>query len=234
MAQMGSFVPASEARIGVADRVFTRVGAADNLARGQSTFMVEMTEVADILNQATRKSLILLDEVGRGTSTFDGLSIAWAIAEYIHDAARLGARTLFATHYHQLMEMALTNEGIKNYHVAVKEWGDRIIFLRKIVEGGTNRSYGIQVAKLAGVPEDVIRRAKEILANLEKFEFDDVGMPKLASNQKSALPQNPGQLSLFAAPEDLILRELQDLDLLNITPLEALNRIGEWKNKLKK
>ncbi|MBE9546995.1 MAG: DNA mismatch repair protein MutS, partial [Proteobacteria bacterium] len=151
MAQMGGFVPASEARIGIVDRIFTRVGATDSLARGQSTFMVEMTEVANILKNATGKSLILLDEVGRGTSTFDGLSIAWAVAEYIHDSNHIGARSLFATHYHHLTDMALTGEGIKNFNVAVKEWGDRIIFLRKIVEGGTNRSYGIQVARLAGV-----------------------------------------------------------------------------------
>ena len=234
MAQMGSFVPATEARIGIADRVFTRVGAADSLARGQSTFMIEMTEVADILNHATTKSLILLDEVGRGTSTFDGVSIAWAVAEYIHDAEHLGARTLFATHYHQLTDMTLTKEGIKNYHVAVKEWGDRIIFLRKIIEGGTNRSYGIQVAKLAGVPDEVIHRSKEILENLETGEFDDVGMPKIALPKKGATAKNPGQLQLFATPEELVLRDLQDLDILNMTPLDALNRIGEWKKTLKK
>lgn len=234
MAQMGSFVPAAEARIGIVDRIFTRVGASDSLARGQSTFMVEMTEVADILKQAGPRSLVLLDEVGRGTGTFDGLSIAWAVAEYIHDTSKLGARTLFATHYHQLTDMAVTMEGIKNYHVAVKEWADRIIFLRKIVPGGTNRSYGIQVAKLAGVPEQVIRRAGEILENLEKGEFDDVGMPKIALPQKAARKKNPGQLNLFAEPEDLIIRELQELDLMNVTPLEALNRISDWKGRLKK
>ncbi len=234
MAQMGGFVPASEARIGISDRIFTRVGAADSLAKGQSTFMVEMTEVADILKRATPKSLVLLDEVGRGTSTFDGLSIAWAVAEYILDVKNLGARTLFATHYHQLTDMAVTMEGIKNYHIAVKEWGDRIIFLRKIVEGGTNRSYGIQVAKLAGVPEDVIRRAGEILENLETGEFDDVGMPKIARPKKEAVQKNPGQLSLFASPEDLIVRDLREFDLMNATPLDALNKIGEWKEKLKK
>ena len=152
MAQMGSFVPAARARIGVVDRIFTRIGAADSLARGQSTFMVEMNEVADILRHATKRSLIILDEVGRGTSTFDGLSIAWATAEYIHDAPRLGARTLFATHYHELTELTVTKEGVRNFNIAVREWGDRIIFLRKIMEGGTNRSYGIQVARIAGVP----------------------------------------------------------------------------------
>ncbi len=152
MAQMGSFVPAARARIGVVDRIFTRIGAADSLARGQSTFMVEMTEVANILRHATKRSLIILDEVGRGTSTFDGLSIAWAVAEYIHDAPPLGARTLFATHYHELTELAVTKEGVRNFNIAVREWGDQIIFLRKIMEGGTNRSYGIQVARIAGVP----------------------------------------------------------------------------------
>src|SRR5512133_989051 len=168
MAQMGSFVPAARARIGIVDSIFTRLGAADSLARGQSTFMVEMTEVANILSHATRRSLIILDEVGRGTSTFDGLSIAWAVAEYLHDAPRLGTRTLFATHYHELTELAVTKEGVRNYNSAVREWGERIIFLRKIMEGGTNRSYGIQVARLAGVPAEVIARAKEILRNMEQ------------------------------------------------------------------
>ncbi|HPL64556.1 MAG TPA: DNA mismatch repair protein MutS [Syntrophales bacterium] len=234
MAQMGSFVPAASARIGIVDRVFTRVGAADNLARGQSTFMVEMTEVAQILRQGTRRSLILLDEVGRGTSTYDGLSIAWAAAEHIHDSPHLRARTLFATHYHQLMDMALTKEGVRNYNVAVKEWGDRIIFLRKIVEGGTNKSYGIQVAKLAGVPEEVITRAKEILSNLEKGEFDDMGMPRLAGRKKNDKTRGAGQHTLFATEEDIILRELSETDIENTTPLDALGLIGAWKARLKK
>jgi DNA mismatch repair protein MutS len=179
MAQMGSFVPASRARIGVADRIFTRIGAADSLSRGQSTFMVEMNEVAHILKNATRRSLIILDEVGRGTSTFDGLSIAWAVAEYLHDAGHLGSRTLFATHYHQLTELETAKAGVKNFNIAVKEWGDRIIFLRKIMAGGTNRSYGIQVARIAGVPEEVIARAREILNNLEKSELDEAACPGL-------------------------------------------------------
>ncbi|MDD5475824.1 MAG: DNA mismatch repair protein MutS, partial [Syntrophales bacterium] len=202
MAQMGSFVPARAAEIGVADRIFTRVGAGDSLARGQSTFMVEMMEVASILRNATPKSLILLDEVGRGTSTFDGLSIAWAVSEYIHDSERIGARTLFATHYHELTDIARTREGVKNYCVAVKEWGDRVIFLRKIVEGGTNRSYGIQVARLAGVPEAVILRAREVLHNLEKGELDGAGQPKLAGGGGLGSRKNPGQLSLFVNEED--------------------------------
>ncbi len=184
LAQMGSFVPAAEARVGLVDRVFTRVGAGDILAKGQSTFMVEMTEVANILRNATPRSLILLDEVGRGTSTFDGLSIAWAVAEHIHDAANLGSRTLFATHYHQLTDLELTREGVANYYIAVKEWGERIIFLRKIMKGATNRSYGIQVARLAGVPDEVIGRAREVLENLEKGELDEVGMPTLARPQE--------------------------------------------------
>lgn len=233
LAQMGSFVPASEAHIGVVDRIFTRIGAADSLARGQSTFMVEMNEVAGILKNGTRRSLIILDEVGRGTSTFDGLSIAWAVAEYIHDASQLGGRTLFATHYHQLTDLVTTKEGVKNYNIAVKEWGDRIIFLRKIVEGGTNRSYGIQVAKIAGVPEEVIVRAKEILANLEKEELDEIGVPRIAYSKKKA-ERSKAQLSLFVDDEDLVVHELKNLDITKMTPLDAINRISEWKSKLDK
>ena len=231
MAQMGGFVPASEARIGIVDRIFTRVGATDSLARGQSTFMVEMSEVSNILKNATKRSLILLDEVGRGTSTFDGLSIAWAVAEYIHDSGHIGARTLFATHYHRLYKSLDRGEGIKNFNVAVKEWGDRIIFLRRIVEGGTNRSYGIQVARLAGVPEDVIIRAREILENLEKGELDEVGMPKIASGKGK---EKKGQLSLFMGDEDYVLNELKGLDILNMTPLQVFDRISEWKERLGK
>ena len=232
LAQMGSFVPAGEARIGVVDRIFTRIGAADSLARGQSTFMIEMNEVANILKNATRRSLIILDEVGRGTSTFDGLSIAWAAVEYIHDEKHIGARTLFATHYHQLTDLAVTKEGVKNFNIAVKEWGDRIIFLRKIMEGGTNRSYGIQVARIAGVPEEVIDRAREILNNLEKGEFDEIGMPKIARGKRSA-PKNKAQLSLFIDEDEIIINELKALDVLNITPLEALQKLSTWKDKLR-
>lgn len=231
MAQMGSFVPAARARIGVVDRIFTRIGAADSLARGQSTFMVEMTEVANILRHATKRSLLILDEVGRGTSTFDGLSIAWAAAEYIHDAAPLGARTLFATHYHELTELAVTKEGVRNFNIAVREWGDRIIFLRKIMEGGTNRSYGIQVARIAGVPEEVISRAMEILRNMEQGELDEVGMPKIARGKKPTR-NNANQLSLFADQKEAIIEELRTLDLLNLTPLEAMRRLGDWKERL--
>jgi DNA mismatch repair protein MutS len=231
MAQMGSYVPAARARIGVVDRIFTRIGAADSLSRGQSTFMVEMNEVANILKHASRRSLIILDEVGRGTSTFDGLSIAWAVAEYLHDAGHLGARTLFATHYHQLTELAVTNEGVKNFNIAVKEWGDRIIFLRKIMEGGTNRSYGIQVARIAGVPDEVISRAREILNNLEKGELDETGMPKIARGKKEH-QKNRNQLSLFADPHETIIKEIKELDILKMTPLDALSRISDWKEKL--
>jgi len=233
LAQMGSFVPASSARIGVADRIFTRIGAADNLARGQSTFMVEMNEVAGILRHGTPRSLVILDEVGRGTSTFDGLSIAWAVAEHLHDAPHLKCRTLFATHYHQLTELAAAKEGVKNYNIAVREWGDRIIFLRKIMEGGTNRSYGIQVARIAGVPGEVIQRAREILHNIENGEFDEGGMPRLARGKRSVRKES-NQLSLFAAARDDLLEEIRSADPLNMTPLEALQRIQEWKEKLEK
>ena len=233
MAQMGSFVPASRARIGVVDRIFTRIGAADSLSRGQSTFMVEMNEVAHILKHATRRSLIILDEVGRGTSTFDGVSIAWAVGEHLHDAGHLGSRTLFATHYHQLTEMEAAKTGVKNFNIAVKEWGDRIIFLRKIMPGGTNRSYGIQVARIAGVPDEVIARAREILNNLEKGELDEAGQPKIARSPKAA-KKNRQQLSLFMDDEDAILNELKDLDVVNLTPVEALNQMSGWQERLKK
>jgi len=231
LAQMGSFVPAAQAKIGVVDKIFTRIGASDNLARGQSTFMVEMTEVAEILKKATSRSLIILDEIGRGTSTFDGLSIAWAVAEHIHQFDGRGIRTLFATHYHQLTDLAATREGVKNYNIAVKEWGETIIFLRKIMKGGTSRSYGIEVARLAGVPQQVITRAREILRNLEKGEFDEIGMPRIARGLNSTLNTQP-QLSLFREAEDEIISELKRIELNAITPLDALNKLSEWKNKL--
>lgn len=236
MAQMGSFVPADEAETGIVDRIFTRVGAGDSLSGGQSTFMVEMTEVASILKNASSRSLILLDEVGRGTSTFDGLSIAWAVAEHIHDSDKLGARTLFATHYHELTDLARTMSGVRNLSIAVKEWGDRVIFLRTIVEGGTNRSYGIEVARLAGVPEDVISRAREVLRNLEKGELDEIGMPRIARG-KAPQKGNIGQMNLFASeesPEILeLINELKGLDALNMTPMEALDRIIGWQKMVK-
>jgi DNA mismatch repair protein MutS len=234
MAQMGCFVPAGEAKIGVVDRIFTRIGALDNIMRGQSTFMVEMMETARILNQATSRSLVVLDEIGRGTSTFDGLSIAWAVAEYLHDHPSLRPKTLFATHYHELTELALTKERVKNYNVAVKEWGGEIIFLRKIVEGGTNRSYGIQVARLAGLPQKVIDRAKEILSNLEKGELDAMGMPKIATTKIPTLkPKPPLQPSLFVQA-DPIRSELKKIKTDQLTPLEALNILDELKKKADK
>lgn len=223
LAQMGSFIPASSARIGVVDRVFTRIGAADNLSRGQSTFMVEMVEVANILQNATQRSLIILDEVGRGTSTFDGMSIAWATAEYIHN--QLGSRTLFATHYHQLIGLAALLPGVQNYNIAVREYGERIIFLRKIMEGGTNRSYGIQVAKLAGIPQAVIDRAKEILQEMEE---SDLSVRKNLSND--LLPQ---QMNLFGTNKTAsIIEEIKSLALDSITPIEAINIINRWRNSL--
>ncbi|GAB6270845.1 DNA mismatch repair protein MutS [Smithella sp. F21] len=231
LAQMGSFVPAARARIGVVDKIFTRIGASDSLTKGRSTFMVEMMETAQILTDATPRSLVILDEVGRGTSTFDGLSIAWAVAEYIHDFRGQGMRTLFATHYHQLTDLAASKDGAKNYNIAVKEWGEKIIFLRKIMEGGTSRSYGIEVARIAGVPADVIARAKEILHNLEKGEFDEIGMPRIARGKNAAKPGHP-QLNLFAQSEDVILDELRQIDISSMTPLSALNKLSELKNKL--
>jgi DNA mismatch repair protein MutS len=231
LAQMGSFVPATHARIGVVDKIFTRIGASDSLIKGQSTFMVEMMETAQILTDATSRSLVILDEVGRGTSTFDGLSIAWAVAEYIHDFNGRGIRTLFATHYHQLTDLAASKEGAKNYNIAVKEWGEKIIFLRKIMEGGTSRSYGIEVARIAGVPADVIARAKEILQNLEKGEFDEIGMPRIARGKNALMPGNP-QLNLFVESEDVILDELRQIDISSMTPLDALNKLSELKSKI--
>jgi len=234
MAQMGCFVPAREAQIGVVDRIFTRIGALDNIMRGQSTFMVEMMETARILNQATSRSLVVLDEIGRGTSTFDGLSIAWAVAEYLHDHSSFKPKTLFATHYHELTELVLTKERVKNYNMAVKEWGGEIIFLRKIVEGGTNRSYGIQVARLAGLPQKVIDRAKEILSNLEKSELDAMGMPKIATTKMAiSKPKIPSQLSLFVQ-FDPIRSELKKLKIDRLTPLEAINFLDELKKKADK
>jgi len=228
MAQAGSFVPATEASIGIADRIFTRVGAGDNLARGQSTFMLEMMEAAGILKNATPKSLIVMDEIGRGTSTFDGVSIAWAVAEYIHDTPTCGARTLFATHYHELTELAVTRERIKNYTVAVREWNDQVIFLRTIIPGGASHSYGIQVARLAGMPSDVIDRAKEILANLENGEFEE-GAPRLAKSSRKPAREPSPQFSLFETSEDQLRQRLKKINIASLTPLEALNLLDELK-----
>ncbi len=232
MAQIGSFVPAGKAAISVIDRIFTRVGALDNLSQGQSTFMVEMQETANILHSATRQSLIIMDEIGRGTSTFDGLSIAWAVAEYLHDFKGFGVKTLFATHYHELTELAGKKPRVKNYNIAVKEWNDEIIFLRKLVEGGTNRSYGIQVARLAGIPDQVIRRAKKILYHIENSENGIAGSPVLASGEEVA-PEAQVQLNLFRRPERLVIEKLQKLDISKMTPLEALNCLNELHEKAK-
>ncbi|SEA66137.1 DNA mismatch repair protein MutS [Desulfuromusa kysingii] len=233
MAQLGSFVPAEKARIGVVDRIFTRVGANDNLAKGESTFMVEMNETANILRHATQKSLIILDEIGRGTSTFDGVSIAWAVAEYLHDNPKIAAKTLFATHYHELTDLPLTRERVKNYNVAVKEWNDQIIFLRKIIPGSASRSYGIQVGRLAGLPDAVITRAKEILHNLEAGEFVRSGEPRLGEGKNKLKRQDNRQMSLFQGQqEDKIRMRLEALDVSSTTPIEALTLLDELKKML--
>ncbi len=229
MAQMGGFVPVASACLGIVDRVFTRVGAADNLAGGQSTFMVEMNESANILNNATASSLVILDEVGRGTSTFDGVSIAWAVAEHLHDI--IGAKTLFATHYYELTELSLSKERVKNYNIAVREWKENIIFLRKIVEGSADRSYGIQVARLAGLPKEVITRAKEVLANLEQVNYNESGNSRLATHASTEAAASP-QISLFENSQVLeFIQELKKLAPEFMTPLEALNCLAELKNK---
>jgi DNA mismatch repair protein MutS len=238
MAQMGSFVPAREAKIGMVDRIFTRIGSSDELSRGQSTFMVEMQEAANIMNNATKRSLIILDEVGRGTSTFDGLSIAWAATEYVYK--HLGARTLFATHYHELTELALLFPGIKNYNVAVREWGEEVVFLRKIVEGGTDKSYGLHVARLAGVPKEVVVRAREILEELESNSLDVYQRPKLGTKRVDSRQQTvdrgkktePLQIPLFLPIEHSIIADIKGLDLPSLTPLEALNKLDEFKKRL--
>jgi DNA mismatch repair protein MutS len=227
MAQIGSFVPATAARIGVVDRVFTRIGAADRLARGQSTFMVEMTETANILHNATERSLVILDEVGRGTSTFDGLSIAWAVAESLHGTGPHGPRTLFATHYHQLTELPLTLPRARNFTVAVKEWENQILFLRTIVPGGADRSYGIQVAQLAGLPAETLRRAREILHNLEQGEFTIDGRPRIAEHEVAAAPAH--QMDLFPTRAQELADAVGRLDVNRLTPLEALQFLADWR-----
>ena len=232
LAQMGSFVPARSARIGVVDRIFTRVGASDNLAGGESTFLVEMNEMANILNNASPRSLLLLDEIGRGTSTFDGLSIAWSVVEYLHNNPKVAAKTLFATHYHELTELELILPRVKNYNIAVKEWGDQIVFLRKIVRGGCDHSYGIQVARLAGLPRPVIERAREILANLEADELTPTRQPRLARHSHPGKGIRLQQLDLFRREDEALRKELEELDINNLTPLEALNKLNELKQKL--
>ncbi|MCX7798681.1 MAG: DNA mismatch repair protein MutS [Melioribacter sp.] len=230
MAQIGSFVPAKEARIGLVDRIFTRVGASDNITSGESTFLVEMQEAANILNNATSKSLILLDEIGRGTSTFDGISIAWAITEYIHDNPNLRTKTLFATHYHELNEMAQLFPRIKNYKVEVREYGDKVIFLHKVSPGSADHSYGIQVAQMAGLPEFVTKKAKQILENLESKELTpyEIKKAKLAKMKY----EDSYQINLFEFKDDELRKEILDISIENITPLEALNKLNELKKKI--
>ena len=239
MAQIGSFVPASSAKIGIVDRIFTRVGASDDLASGQSTFMVEMNEVANILRNATSNSLLVLDEIGRGTSTFDGLSIAWAVVEHISNPKLLGAKTLFATHYHELTELEGKLHNVNNYCIAVKEKGDDIVFLRKIVRGGADKSYGIQVAKLAGVPDSVIERAKQIVEELSANDITAVtknlAVETGTKKKKEKLDEvDLAQMSLFdTVKDDDILEELKNVDLSNMTPIDALNKLYDLQNKIK-
>ena len=241
MAQIGSFVPAASANIGICDRIFTRVGASDDLASGQSTFMVEMSEVANILRNATSNSLLILDEIGRGTSTFDGLSIAWAVIEHISNRKLLGAKTLFATHYHELTELEGKMNNVNNYCIAVKECGDDIVFLRKIVKGGADKSYGIQVAKLAGVPDPVINRAKEIVEELVTADITgkvkDIavqGSETKKKTQKKLDEVDLTQFSLFdTVKDDDVLNELKELDISHMTPMDAMNKLYQLQNKLR-
>jgi DNA mismatch repair protein MutS len=232
LAQIGSFVPAQKAEIGIVDRIFTRVGASDNISAGESTFLVEMQEAANILNNATNKCLILLDEIGRGTSTFDGLSIAWSMTEYLHENPRCSAKTLFATHYHELNEMADIFTRIKNYRVQVKEYDDKVIFLHKVSPGGADHSYGIQVAMMAGLPVEVTARAKEILANLESKELTPYEVKKAKKIKKEQEDKGFYQLSLFEFTDDALRKEIADLKVDELTPMQALNKLDELKKKL--
>ncbi|MET0554337.1 MAG: DNA mismatch repair protein MutS, partial [Vicinamibacteria bacterium] len=230
LAQMGSFVPARSAKIGIVDRIFTRVGASDHILRGQSTFMVEMQETAHILRHASARSLVLLDEIGRGTATFDGLSIAWAVAEHLAGAAGGGPKTIFATHYHELTDLSAHMPGVGNLHVSAREWQDSVVFLRKIETGGSDRSFGIQVARLAGLPAAVVVRAQEILANLERTEFDREGRPRLARSESDA-PVRARQLALFSGDEEALLEDLRKVDVERLTPLQALALLAELQKR---
>ncbi|MFP4307695.1 MAG: DNA mismatch repair protein MutS [Desulfococcaceae bacterium] len=236
LAQMGAFVPAREASVGVVDRIFTRVGALDNLSQGQSTFLVEMQETADILNNATPRSLVILDEMGRGTSTYDGLSIAWAVAEYLHELRGEGVKTLFATHYHELIALAGAFPRIRNFTVAVKEDGEKIVFLRKLVEGGASRSYGIQAARLAGIPDPVIRRAGEVLAAVEGQDAPPTPVPSNPANRDGRAAKNrgrepDGQLNLFSSEANELVQALKKIDITRMTPLDAMNCLNELQKK---
>jgi DNA mismatch repair protein MutS len=230
LAQLGSFVPATQAEIGIADRIFARVGASDELSRGQSTFMVEMTETARILNNASRRSLVILDEIGRGTSTYDGLSLAWAIVEHLHD--HVGCRTLFATHYHELTDLAGTMPGVTNLNVSVKEWEDQVVFLHKIVPGAADKSYGIHVARLAGIPRSVNERAKQILAQLEAEHLDEQGRPRIGAG-RSTRKRGDIQLTLFAPFEHPLLDQIRETEVDRITPLDALQLLSKWRAELR-
>jgi DNA mismatch repair protein MutS len=225
LAQIGSFVPAKSARIGIVDKIFTRVGASDNIASGESTFLVEMHEAAHIVNTASSRSLILLDEIGRGTSTFDGISIAWALTEYLHE--RIGARTLFATHYHELNELAEHYPRIRNYKVDVREYGDKVVFLHKVVAGFADHSYGIQVAQLAGLPEELTEKAKKILASLESADLTVRGGGKRLKGK-----QDEVQMTLFEVKDDRLRKEIKEIDIEKLTPLEALQKLAALKKRL--
>ncbi len=231
MAQIGSFVPAREATIGIADRIFARVGASDELTRGQSTFMVEMTETARILNTATERSLVILDEIGRGTSTYDGISLAWSVVEYLHE--HIGCRTLFATHYHELTDLEQSLRSVSNLNVAVREWRDEVVFLHKIVPGSADKSYGIHVARLAGVPREVVERGKDILARLEEEHLDSAGRAKIARPVETR-KSGQVQLTLFGPAEHPLLDELRQVDLNNLTPIEAMQLVQQWQESLAK
>ncbi len=236
MAQTGSFVPAAKASLCIVDRIFTRVGALDNLSSGQSTFMVEMEETANIVNNATPKSLVILDEIGRGTSTYDGMSIAWAVVEYLHDLMGCGVKTLFATHYHELTELEKIKPRIKNFNIAVKEFNDNIVFLRKLVKGGTNKSYGIQVARLAGIPDKVIMTAKQVLAGIEKTDMTGPAIESVKkqnqATRKKKKTANKNQMELFAPDEQAIRKILERTDIARITPIEAINLLNDLKTKV--
>ena len=233
MAQIGSFVPAKEASLPICDRIFTRVGASDDLASGQSTFMVEMSETAYILRNATANSLIILDEIGRGTSTFDGLAIAWAVVEYIADREKIGAKTLFATHYHELSELEGHLDGVKNFCISVKEHGEDVIFLRKIVRGGADKSFGVHVARLAGVPHPVIVRAHEIQARLE---VSDINQNTIGQNilGEDLQPRKNEQVDLFEYQKTEIINELQNIDVMALTPMDAINKLFLLREKARK
>ena len=235
MAQIGSFVPAEKVKMGITDRIFSRVGAQDHLLKGQSTFMVEMNETANILNNATPQSLIILDEIGRGTSTFDGISIAWSIVEFLHvKEPQGGPKTLFATHYHELTDLSRVLSGVMNFNIQVKEWNDEIIFLRKIIPGGADKSYGIHVARLAGLPKKVLDRAHEVLFNLEQSEFDEVGLPKISRSENNINNSSaPSQLGLFREPENPLIQKISQIDPNDISPKQALEILFELSKILK-